>query len=161
LRHRKRRRREIEMMRTPDSGASAAVRQHAGDGEDSAIAAVRARLAGRADVRVALVFGSRATGQARPTSDVDVAVRAHGVDLLTLAAELSRAAGLDVDVVSLDDAGVPLLARILRDGIVVHEAVPGAAATWRSHALADLETDRPWFARMRDTWLEHVATRAI
>jgi uncharacterized protein len=136
-------------------------RRRGEDIEDSAIAAVRARLAGRTDVRVALVFGSRATGAATSRSDVDVAVRADGVDLLALTAELSRAAGVDVDVVSLEDVGVPLLARIVRDGIVVHEAVPGAAATWRSHAWADLETDRPWFARMRDAWLEHVAMHGI
>ena len=132
-----------------------------GEREDPAIQAVRARLHGRTDVRIALVFGSRATGMATTTSDVDVAVAAHGVDFLALTVDLSRATGLDVDVVDLDAAGVPLLARILRDGIVVHEAVLGAAASWRSHAWADLETDRPWFARMRDAWLEHVATHGI
>jgi predicted nucleotidyltransferase len=147
-------------MPRPDEVAASG-RRHEGDREDSAITAVRARLAGRSDVRVALVFGSRATGRATSTSDIDVAVGTDGVDLLALTAELSRAAGVDVDVVSLEDAGVPLLARIVRDGIVVHEAVPGAAATWRSHALADLETDGPWFARMRDAWLDHVATHGI
>jgi predicted nucleotidyltransferase len=129
------------------------------DGTDPAIPAIRQFLRGRNDVRLALVFGSRARGTATPTSDVDVAVRAPGVDLLPLAADLSRVTGHDIDVVALDDVGVPLLARIVREGVGVHEARPGAVATWRAQALADLETDRPWFARMRDAWLVQVATR--
>ena len=116
---------------------------------------------GRLDVRLALVFGSRARGTATPTSDVDVAVGAPGIDLLDLAAELSRAAGLEVDVVDLEHAGVPLLARIVREGVLVHERRPGTAATWRAQALADLETDAPWFARMREAWLARVAARGI
>jgi hypothetical protein len=84
---------------------------------------------------------------------------APGVDVLTLAAALSRVTGHEVDVVAVDEAGVPLLARIVREGVGVHEARPGALATWRAQALADLETDRPWFARMRDAWLARVAAR--
>lgn len=110
-------------------------------------------------MRVAVVFGSRARGTATPTSDVDVAVRAPGVDLLGLAADLSRVTGHDVDVVPLEGVGVPLLARIVQEGVDVHEARPGGLATWRAQALADLETDRPWFARMRDAWLARVASR--
>lgn len=129
---------------------------------DPAIQAIiRKCLLGRLDVRLALVFGSRARGTATPTSDVDVAVGAPGVDLLDLAAELSRATALEVDVVDLEHAGVPLLARIVRDGVLVHERRPGTAATWRAQALADLETDAPWFARMRDAWLARVAARGI
>jgi len=95
------------------------------------------------------------------TSDVDVAVNAAGADLLDLTARLSKATGMEVDVVDLAHAGVPLLARIVREGILVHEARPGTAATWRAHALADLETDLPWFARMREAWLAHVAAHGV
>ena len=128
---------------------------------DPAVQAIRGCLRGRLDVRLALVFGSRARGTATPTSDVDVAVGAPGVDLLDLAADLSRATGLDVDVVDLEHVGVPLLARIVRESLLVHELRPGTAATWRAHALADLETDAPWFARMRDAWLARVAARGL
>jgi hypothetical protein len=55
-------------------------------------------------------------------------VRAPGVDLLELAADLSRITGHEVDVVALEDAGVPLLARIVQEGLGVHEAKPGAVA---------------------------------
>jgi predicted nucleotidyltransferase len=125
---------------------------------DPAIEGIRQFLRGRSDVRLAIVFGSRARRTATPTSDVDVAVRAPGVDLLGLAADLSRVTGHEVDVVALEDVGVPLLGRIVQEGVGVHEARPGALATWRARALADLETDRPWFARMRDAWLARVAS---
>lgn len=126
-------------------------------GTDPAIPAIRRFLHDRTDVWLAVVFGSRARGTATAASDVDVAVRAPGVDLLGLAADLSRVTGHEVDVVELEEAGIPLLARIVREGVGVHEATPGAFAAWRARALADLETDLPWFARMRDAWLARVA----
>ena len=54
-------------------------------------------LEGRRDVRLALLFGSRARGCLKPHSDADVAVEADGVDLWTLAADLSLAVGMEVD----------------------------------------------------------------
>lgn len=125
--------------------------------------AVRLRhaLAGRKDVRVAVLFGSEARGTARAGSDVDVAVDAPGTDILELAAVLSEALSCEVDVVPLDDATIPLLEQLVRDGVVVHEAYPGAGALWRSHVLASLETDRPWFARMREAWLARVRERGL
>jgi predicted nucleotidyltransferase len=128
---------------------------------DPAIHGLREFFRGRTDVRLAVVFGSRARGTAVEASDVAVAVHAPGVDLLGLAADVSRVTRHEVDVVALDDAGVPLLARIVREGVGVHEARPGALAAWRAHALADLETDGPWFARMRDAWLARVAARGV
>ncbi len=65
------------------------------------IAALRRALENRRDIRLAMLFGSRARGCARPESDVDLAVEAPGADLGTLAADLSQAVGLEVDVVDL------------------------------------------------------------
>lgn len=53
------------------------------------------------------------------------------------------------------------LQKLLRDGIVVHEGTPGAGATWRSRTLAMLETDGPWYARMRDAWLLRVREKGL
>lgn len=122
---------------------------------------LQAVLRARSDVELALLFGSQARGDARKTSDVDVALLGSQADLLEVGAQLSRASGLEVDVLSLADPGVPLLDELLRDGIVLHEARPGVYAMWRSHVLADLELDRPWYERMRDAWLERVAQRGI
>jgi predicted nucleotidyltransferase len=114
-------------------------------------------LVARGDVQVAILFGSRARGTGSDSADLDLAVLAPGVDLLKLAAALSVATGVEVDVVSLADGSVPLLDAIVRDGVTLFERQRGAAAQWRATALGDLETDRPWYARMRDSWLKRVA----
>jgi predicted nucleotidyltransferase len=128
---------------------------------DDVAAHLRRTLAGRDDVHLALFFGSRARGHARADSDVDVAVLAPGVDLLDLTAQLTLALDLEVHVVALEDASIPLLQAIVRDGIVVHEGRKGAGARWRSHALTTLETDGPWYARMSQAWLTRVAERGL
>jgi Predicted nucleotidyltransferases len=124
---------------------------------DRIIEALRRALKGRKDVRVALLFGSRARGRAHEESDADVAVLGRNLDLLELAADLSSAARIEVDVVSLEDPGYPLLNALLRDSIVLHEGERGAAATWRSRALLQAETDRPGYERMRDSYLRRLA----
>ncbi len=126
------------------------------------IAALRGALARRSDVELALLFGSRARGQAREGregSDADVAVLGKGcrLDLLGLAADLGETAGLEVDVVDLAAAGYPLQRAVLRDGIALHQGSPGAEARWRSWAILETETDRPWFERMRDAYLRRLA----
>ncbi|MET0789991.1 MAG: nucleotidyltransferase domain-containing protein [Polyangiaceae bacterium] len=113
------------------------------------------------DVVLALLFGSRARGDASETSDVDVALLTPSADLLEIGARLSQASGLEVDVISLADPGVPMLDELLRDAVVLYEGQPGAYATWRSHVLADLELDRPWYELMRDAWLERVAKNGV
>ena len=60
---------------------------------------------------------------------------------------------------SLDDVTIPLLGELVRDAIVVHEGRPHAHARWRSHALSALETDGPWYRRMRDAFLAHRVRR--
>jgi predicted nucleotidyltransferase len=125
------------------------------------VGALRRTLAAHGGVRLALLFGSHARGAAGPTSDVDVAILGRGLDRLALTAALSDAVGQDVDIVDLDDPGVPLLEELIRDAVVVHEAASGAGALWRSRALAQLETDRPWYGRMRDGWLAHVASKGL
>lgn len=107
-------------------------------------------------MHLALLFGSQARGTAGPGSDVDLAVVAPGVDLLQLRATLCLALGRDVDLLDLSAASVPLTEQLLRDGISVHEGIRGAGARWRSHTLTTMETDRPWYARMREAWLERV-----
>lgn len=116
-------------------------------------------LARHPEVRLALLFGSQARGAGGPGSDVDVAVEGP-VDRLGLAAELAGAAGVDVDVVDVQSGGYPLLRALLRDGVVLHEGEPHAAARFRTRAILQTETDRPWFERMRDAYLRRLAVRA-
>lgn len=125
--------------------------------QDRIVEALRKALSGRKDVRLALLFGSRARNRAREESDADVAVLGRNLDLLALAADLSKAARTEVDVVNLEDPGYPLLNALLRDSIVLHEAERGVAASWRSRALLQAETDRPGYERMRDSYLRRLA----
>ncbi len=125
------------------------------------LAQVRRALAQRGGVELALLFGSRATGRAEPSSDLDLAVDAPGVDLFALAGDLSAELGLEVDVVDLAEANIPLLHQLVRDSLVAYESASGRAASWRFHALCTLETDLPWFRRMRDAWLERVSERGF
>jgi predicted nucleotidyltransferase len=122
---------------------------------------LRSALAGRKDVRLALILGSAARGRQTADSDLDVVVLAPNTDLLALGAELMRACHRDVDVVSLADASIPLLEEIVRDAIVIHESTPGQFAAFRSRALIDLETDRPWYRRMCEAWLRRVADTGL
>ncbi len=122
---------------------------------------LHALLEGRDDVWLALLFGSRARGTATARSDVDVAVWAPGLDLLELGRQLSDALELEVDVVALPAADIPLLAQIIEHGMLVHEGRRGAYGSWRSHALSSLELDLPWYGRMRDAWLQRVAREGL
>ncbi len=115
-------------------------------------------LRGHAGVRLAVLFGSQARGDAGAASDVDIAVRAPGLDLLSIRADLERALGLTVDVVDLDRVTFSLLDEIVRDGFVVYEGRPGAAATFWSHSLTSLATDRATFDQMAAASLRAMAS---
>jgi predicted nucleotidyltransferase len=126
------------------------------------VIALRAVLAAKPQIVLAHLFGSVARGTARVNSDLDLAVDAEGeLDLLELARELGARVGREVQVVRLCDATIPLLDEIVRDGVLVHEGRPNAAAQWRTRALCSLEIDRPWYARMRDAWLKQIEKHGL
>lgn len=100
---------------------------------------LREALAQGPTLRIAILFGSRATGRARPDSDVDVAILpAHdGLSLAdenALAAELERTTGTAVDLVRIDHASEALRWRIARDGVVLFSDPPEAAIRFRARA---------------------------
>jgi predicted nucleotidyltransferase len=125
------------------------------------LSALRLALQEFPGVRLALLFGSEARGRATEASDLDVAVLAPAEDLLALASRLSQACGRDVDVVALDDPGIPLLEELLRDAKLLYERDRGAFANWRSRALTTLDIDGPAYVRMRDAWLARVAREGV
>ena len=127
---------------------------------------LRSRLAGalaaHAELELALLFGSRARGDAGPASDVDVAVVGRAIDTIGLAIELSDATGLPVDVVDLSgDPPFALLLAVLRDGVKIHESRPGAYGRFLSHSLMVLETDLPGHRAMQRAFLERVAKHGL
>lgn len=90
---------------------------------------VRPCLAGRPEIAFGYLFGSLARGEARPASDVDVAVfldpppspeSESGMYRATLLTELIGALGRnDVDLVILNQAPVVLRHRAIRDDLVI------------------------------------------
>jgi predicted nucleotidyltransferase len=119
-------------------------------------------LAGHAEIELAMLFGSRARGDARPGSDVDIAVVGRAIDTLGLADELGRALGAPVDVVDVsDNPPIALLLAVLRDGRRLHEGRPGAHGRFLSHSLMDLETDLPAYRAMQRSFLRRVAERGL
>lgn len=79
-----------------------------------------AALQSHPEIELAILFGSMATGRARPDSDVDVAVLAaaplNAEKKMALIADLAQATGRAVDLVDLRTAGEPLLGQILQHG---------------------------------------------
>jgi predicted nucleotidyltransferase len=118
---------------------------------------IKAVLAADGSVRLALLFGSRARDRAHSASDVDVAIDAPAGKLGALGARISERLGMEVDLVPLESATIPFLEQLIAHSVVVYESERGRAAAWRSRVLSELETDRPWYRRMRDAWLVRVA----
>lgn len=80
-----------------------------------------------AGLRLLVLFGSRARGDAAPGADWDLAFLAGpGFDPDALMADLAQGlASDDIDLVDLSRAGAQVRFRVARDGRVVHEAAPG------------------------------------
>ena len=72
------------------------------------------------ELRLALLFGSCATGAQRPDSDLDLAVDMGGVmtaeQHVSLVSALALATGRVVDLIDLRTVGEPLLGQILQNG---------------------------------------------
>jgi predicted nucleotidyltransferase len=130
-------------------------------GSTELVRGLRATLAGVPEVAFAYLFGSRARGDARADSDVDLAVMltscAVSMDgaarIRYLAPKLLPVTGDALDLVFLDRAGILLAHRVLRDGILVRDADPVARVR---HQVATV-------SRYLDTshlrWVQIEATR--
>lgn len=86
--------------------------------EPSVADALRQRLASDPSIKLALLFGSHARGQARPDSDIDIAIledaplgSARRSELISAIAERFEC---PVDLIDLHEAGEPLLGEILQ-----------------------------------------------
>jgi predicted nucleotidyltransferase len=111
----------------------------------------------RPRVRMAVLFGSVARGDADAASDVDVLVRIEGGwrEQAEAALALERALGRPVQLVALDQAPPLLLADVMRDGRVLADRHGDwARLTRRSEAIARA-------ARENDEQLERAAWEAL
>lgn len=103
------------------------------------------------DVRLAVLFGSQASGRTHAGSDADVAVALDGEMSSArrgeLSARLSGALGCEVDVVDLRTAQGELLAQIVLGGKVAVKRDASLLAELAIRALAYREDMRPLVLR--------------
>jgi predicted nucleotidyltransferase len=101
------------------------------------IAAIRSRLTGVLGV---WLFGSLASGRARPESDIDLAVLAarpvDGVQLFDLGLDLGVMAGRDVDLIDLRRVSTVMRKEVVTEGVLVWAGDQAACAAFASDSLA-------------------------
>src|SRR5206468_251906 len=91
---------------------------------DSKLESLKRLLAAGPPLRLAVLFGSGATGRLRGDSDLDIAVLPVEETLalsaeLALQADLERAAGRPVDLVRLDRASTFVCWQVAKNGVVL------------------------------------------
>ncbi|MER5674179.1 type VII toxin-antitoxin system MntA family adenylyltransferase antitoxin [Pseudonocardia alni] len=117
------------------------------------------------DVAVAYLFGSRATGTARPASDHDVAVLFAGepapVATELLAADLAALLGTGVDVVDLGRADLELRGRVAESGRLLFSADEVARVRFEVDARMRWIEFRPVLEETTRTFLARVAREGL
>ncbi|HBZ68661.1 MAG TPA: hypothetical protein DEP35_02470 [Deltaproteobacteria bacterium] len=111
--------------------------------EPPEVARALAPCLGRQPIAAAWLYGSLARGDVRQDSDVDLAVlfAAHlKTDRRRVLREIERAAAMalaarEVSLVDLENAPLLLRHRVLRDGVLLAEADPGARSRFAARVL--------------------------
>lgn len=81
-------------------------------------------LAQKYDIEKVLLFGSRARGDFRQRSDIDLAVTGGKIDLFSVAVDEETSTLLKYDIVNLDAAVErELLYSIEKDGVIIYEKI--------------------------------------
>jgi predicted nucleotidyltransferase len=121
-------------------------------------------------ILAAYAFGSRVSGRPRPDSDLDVGYYLQGYrrsealpidEEMRLATELSRAAGVEIDLRNLGEASLEFRGRVLEDGIRVFEADPAARVALERDLLARYHDYKSEFEQMHERRLRAVAERGL
>jgi predicted nucleotidyltransferase len=92
------------------------------------------------ELKLAVLFGSTARGQARSRSDVDLGILLdpYSPELrFQVEAELGRAAGRPVDVILLDDAPPLLRFEIAREGVLLFQREDHYWTRFKARAMVD------------------------
>lgn len=106
---------------------------------DAQIDAILSVLSRHPTVRLAILFGSIASGRARAGSDLDLAVdagqRLDAEEKIALISELAAEIGRPVDLVDLSAVGEPLLGQILKNGKKILGSSPHLAELISRHVF--------------------------
>ena len=121
---------------------------------------IRAVLTRHTEIRLAILFGSMASGRATRDSDVDLAVAAdHSLKVeekMALMTELAEATGRPIDLIDLHVVGEPLLGQIIKRGQRVLGTDERYAELIKRH-LFDEADFMPYYRRMlgerRAAWI--------
>jgi predicted nucleotidyltransferase len=119
-----------------------------------------------AGARFGYLFGSRATGSARPTSDADMAVMpGSSLGLLEreqLAGRLATAFGAtDVDLVLLDEAGLELRGKVVQEGRLIHSADEPARVAFEVRTRSEFLDFEPTLRAHERRLIRQVADRGL
>lgn len=101
---------------------------------------LRSEIGDRPELKLAVAFGSTARGEARPDSDVDLAILLDPYSpslRLETEARLGRAARRPVHVILLDEAPPLLRFEIARDGVLLIERSEGLWPSFKAKAMID------------------------
>lgn len=117
-------------------------------------------LAEHGGIRLAILFGSHATGRATANSDLDLAVRTtaplEAAEKIALIEKLAAATGLPIDLIDLSHAGEPLLGQILKHGIRLVGSDEDYATLLTRHLFDEadfLPYRRRILAERRQSWI--------
>src|SRR5690606_9244959 len=92
------------------------------------------------DVLAIYVYGSFASGDERPQSDLDLAVllppKREIPDLLALIGDLAIRIGRDVDLIDLRRVGDVLRREVLLHGITLYVSEPARVLSWEASAMS-------------------------
>ncbi len=119
----------------------------------------------RAPLRLAVLFGSQATGRTHAASDVDIAVlpldEAWSLrDELALQGLLSSVVRAEVDLVRLDRADLLVCREVAQKGRPLFEARPGEWARFAANAMLDYLDLEPLLLDGQQRYLRRIASRA-
>lgn len=123
-------------------------------------------ILGRAGVRFAYLFGSRAAGAARSDSDADIAIMpGRELPLLErerLAGELARTLEVaDVDLVLLDRVRLELRGRAVQQGRLIYSADEPARVDFQVRTLSEYLDFLPTLRELQASYLAHVAAHGL
>jgi predicted nucleotidyltransferase len=116
-------------------------------------------IASLSEVRLAVLFGSTARGQARPQSDVDLGVLLDPdtPDVrLKAETELGKAAGRSVDVVFLNQAPPLLRFEIAKEGVLLHQDQDHLWTDFKTRAMLDWWDWAPIAKRIEDALIQRL-----
>ncbi len=118
------------------------------------------RVLDRAELVLAVLFGSAASGKLQADSDIDLAILPVA-DLglreeLDLQVELERATGRRVDLVRLDQAAPQVRFEVARTGVVLRERSERAWVLFKARAMVDWWDWAPTARRLHRAWRDWI-----